>query len=155
MHHKIRRMDQALPRERCEEILREAAWGTLALCGADGVPYAVPVNFVQEGGKIWFHCALEGRKIDLIRENPMVSFCVVGSAQVVPEDFTTKYESVILTGRARLLETREEKIGPMTALCKKFSEPYLEKLNCLRGDLRSLGLAEIEILDMTGKKSKG
>lgn len=155
MHHKIRRMDQALPRERCEEILREAAWGTLALCGADGVPYAVPVNFVQEGGKIWFHCAPEGRKIDLIRENPVVSFCVVGSAQVVPEDFSTRYESVILTGRARLLETREEKIGPMTALCKKFSEPYLEKLNCLRGDLRSLGLAEIEILDMTGKKSKG
>lgn len=155
MQHKMRRTAQELPREHCERILQEADWGTLALCGADGIPYAVPVNFVYGDGKVWFHCALEGRKVDLIREKPMVSFCVVGSAQVVPEDFATKYESVIFTGRARLLESREEKLGPMTALCRKFSEPFLEKLNCLRGDLRSLGLAEIEVLDITGKRSKG
>lgn len=91
--------------------------------------------------------------MDLLRENPQVSFCVAGRADLVPEEFTTKFESVILFGKARTLETREEKLPAMTVLCKKYSEPFLERLSCMKGDLKSLGMIEIIPERITGKRS--
>lgn len=78
------------------------------LQGCGGYPYAVPVNYVYEDGKLWFHGAKSGHKLDPIRRDPKVSFCVVKTDRLVPEMLTTYFRSVIAFGKVRILEDPEE-----------------------------------------------
>ena len=66
MFRKMRRFKQQLSEEECLEILKTAKRGVLAVLGDEGYPYAVPLDFVYEDGKIYFHCAKEGHKLDAI-----------------------------------------------------------------------------------------
>ena len=78
-----------LSQEETERILKEGTSGVLALAGDEGYPYAVPISYVYDGEKIYFHCAKQGHKLDAIARNPKASFCVVEKDQVVPEAYTT------------------------------------------------------------------
>ena len=69
MFRTMRRKAQQLSREESEQILRDVTSGVLAVYGDDGYPYAVPVSHAYAEGKIMFHCAREGHKIDAIRRN--------------------------------------------------------------------------------------
>lgn len=80
----------------------------LALQGDGGYPYAVPVNYVYEDGKLWLHGAKGGHKSDAIRRDPKVSFFVAETDQLVPEALTTYFRSVIAFGKVRILEDPEE-----------------------------------------------
>lgn len=73
----MRRKKQELTEKQCLDILRRAKTATLALSGDDGYPYSVPMNFVYEDGKIYFHGAKEGHKIDAIKNNPKVSMSII------------------------------------------------------------------------------
>ena len=72
-------------------------------------------------GKIYFHCAKAGHKLDLLDQNPKASFCVIGQDQVVPEKYTTYYRSVILFGTVRRLTAGEEKRAAILALARRYS----------------------------------
>jgi len=85
------------------KILQSATSGVLAVCGDDGYPYAVPLSYVYADGKIYFHSALQGHKIDAIRSNPKVSFCVIDKDDIQPQEFTTYFRSVIVFGKARII----------------------------------------------------
>ena len=103
MFREMRRKKQALPPEECAEILRRGTSGVLAVLGDGGYPYAVPLSYVYDGEKIFFHCAKSGHKLDAIRQNSKVSFCVIDQDQIVPEEYTTYFRSVIVFGTARIL----------------------------------------------------
>ena len=109
MFREMRRKRQMLSEDDCKIILREGTSGVLALSGDDGYPYAVPLSYVYDGEKIFFHCAKSGHKLDAIRRNPKASFCVIGQDKVVPEEYTTDYRSVIAFGTVRILEDDREK----------------------------------------------
>ena len=98
MFPKMRRSKQALSPEEMESILLGGTSGVLALQGEGGYPYAVPLSYVYTGGRFYFHCARAGHKIDAVRHSPKASFCVIGQDQVVPEEYTTYYRSVIAFG---------------------------------------------------------
>ncbi len=108
MFRKMRRFKQQLGREQCERILGEATFGVLALSGDDGYPYAVPLSFVYDGDKLIFHCAVSGHKLDAVRHDPRASFCVVSRDDILPERFTTCYESVVVFGRVEVLTDADE-----------------------------------------------
>lgn len=103
MFRKMRRKKQELTEKQCLDILRRAQTATLALSGDDGYPYSVPMNFVYEDGKIYFHGAKEGHKIDAIKNNPKVSMSIIDQEDVIEEELTTYFRSVILFGKARIL----------------------------------------------------
>ena len=84
MFRKIRRKEKQLTAEECSEILAMAEYGTLATMGADGYPYAVPVNYVFHNSNIYLHCANVGHKLDNIGYCSNVSFNVVTDVWVVP-----------------------------------------------------------------------
>lgn len=69
MFREMRRKRQLLSDEESEAILRKMPHGVLALHGDGGYPYAVPVSYVYADGKIYFHSALEGHKVDAIRQD--------------------------------------------------------------------------------------
>ena len=91
MFREMRRAKCALNNETAEKILREGIFGVLALSGDDGYNYAVPLNYAFADNKIFFHSALTGHKIDAVKNNDKVSFCVVGRHDVVAEEFTSCY----------------------------------------------------------------
>lgn len=105
----MRRCKQALERTVVEDILRRGSSGVLAVLGDDAYPYAVPLSYVYADGKLYFHGAKEGHKIDAIRQHAKASFCVIDRDAVVPEEYTTYFRSVIAFGRMRILETDAEK----------------------------------------------
>ena len=126
MFREMRRSKQQLSREEAAAVLERGTTGVLAVSGDDGYPYAVPVNYVYAAGKIFFHCAVSGHKLDAIGKCDKVSFCVIDQDQVVGEEYTTYFRSVIAFGRARVLEG-EEKLRPLVELCEKYYPDHLEQ----------------------------
>lgn len=153
--HRMRRKDrQITERAELEAILDGTEWMTLALWdGAE--PYAVPVNFVRVGEALFFHCAREGRKLDIIRERPEVCFTAVGNGKVSigekPCDCTTYYASVIGWGRASILEEPAEKAAALAALNRKFGAPdgpFPPEM------LSATAVVRISVSRMTGKAKR-
>lgn len=130
----MRRKDRLITDAETFSILEKGEYGVLSTVSLDHEPYGVPVNYCVIDRCIYFHCALEGRKIDHIHHNPKVSFCVVGKTEVLPDQFATKYESCIVQGLASE-SFGEEKQLALEGLIQKYSEnfvpeglKYIEKL---------------------------
>jgi nitroimidazol reductase NimA-like FMN-containing flavoprotein (pyridoxamine 5'-phosphate oxidase superfamily) len=120
MFQTMRRKRQELSREDTAAILERRASGVLALAEEGGFPYAVPLSYVYTGDKLYFHCAKSGHKLELIRQNPKASFCVVDQDQIVPEEYTTYFRSAIVFGELRVMEDGPEKRAAIEALAAKY-----------------------------------
>ena len=149
----MRRSDKALSTDATVRILHEGEYGVLSTVDGDGQPYGVPLNYSLQENCLYFHCALEGHKLDNLLLNEKASFCVVGRTKVLPADFTTEYESVIVTGKAAEVYG-EEKNKALVSLVEKYSSgfveegrKYIEKLD------NETKVVRIEIDSMTGKLS--
>ena len=120
MFRDMRRKNQLLPQEEAEAILRQGTSGVLSLLGDGGYPYGVPLSYVYHNGKLYFHCAKAGHKLDAIRREEKCSFCVIDQDQVVPEEYTTYFRSVIAFGTVRILEDVGEKRAAIGKLAVKY-----------------------------------
>ena len=120
MFRELRRKRQALSRADCEAVLSRGTSGVLALAGDDGYPYAVPLSYLYEDGKLLFHCAREGHKIDAVARCDKASFCVIDQDRVVPEEYTTYFRSVIAFGRIRVIGDDGERRSAVERLALKY-----------------------------------
>ena len=155
MFPSMRRSRQALSREACLAVLQRATSGVLSLQTADGYPYGVPLSFVYDGEKLYFHCAREGHKLDAIRREGKCSFCVIDQDQVAPEKYTTHFRSVIAFGRIRILEDPEEKRAALEVLGKRFNPHDPEGLEKEITSLwNSVCVLEMKVEHLTGKEAK-
>ena len=154
MFRPMRRSRQLLPQNETIEILRTCTAGVLAVSGDDGYPYAVPLSYVYDSGKILFHCAKSGHKLDAILKNEKVSFCVVSQDEILPEKFTTCFRSVIAFGRARVLDDPREKQAALVLLADKYA-PGLTQARDEEISRQSdaLLMVELTIEHMTGKEA--
>ena len=121
MFRELRRKKQALSPAECEAILHCGTSGVLAVAGDDGYPYAVPLSFLYQNGKLYFHCAKAGHKLDAIQRNPKASFCVIDQDLVVPEEYTSYFRSVIAFGTVRILTDDGEKRRAVEQLAIKYA----------------------------------
>lgn len=154
MFREMRRSKQLLPVEVTEEILRRGTSGVLALAGHDGYPYAVPLSYVFEPGKLYFHSARSGHKLELIRENEKASFCVIDQDAVVPAELTTYFRSVIVFGRAQVVEDEQEKRHAMELLAGKYSPGYeQESQKAIQAQWGATCTVRFDIEAMTGKEA--
>lgn len=107
----MRRKKRQLSEEQAIEILKAQKWGVLSVSGEEGYPYGVPINYGYVGGKIYMHStSKESHKMDAIRNNEKVCLTVVEKEDLVVEEYTTHYRSVIVFGKARIIDTTEEKV---------------------------------------------
>ena len=153
MFREMRRIRQQLPKAECEEILKNAKTAVLGVNGDDGYPYPVPVNFVYADGKIYFHGAKTGHKIDAIRACDKVSLTVIAKDDVVKEELTTYFKSVILFGRARILETDEEIFHAAEVFGMKYLPDKAAVEKEIKREWNGLCCVEIAIEHMTGKEA--
>lgn len=121
MFRKMRKETQQLPREEALEILKNGTSGVLALRGDEDYPYAVPMSYAFEDGKIYFHCAPEGHKIDAVRKHDKASFCVIARDEIIPLNFTTYYESAVAFGRIRFVEDKAEWLRAIHLIAGKYA----------------------------------
>lgn len=151
MERQMRRSDRAIPDSEARQILQAGEYGILSTVSADGQPYGVPVSYAYTGEVIYFHCAVEGHKLENLSSNNRVSFCVVGQTQVLPDKFATNYESVIVFGKAFEVVDDEKQAG-LVELLKKYSPDFMEKgERYIKGDAPNTKVYKIAAESLTGK----
>lgn len=154
MFRGMRRFRQLLPQETAVEILNRNTSGILALSGDDDYPYAVPMSYVYADGKLYFHSAKTGHKIDAIKRSEKASFCVIDQDQIVPEKYTTFYRSVIAFGRARLVEEPEEIRRVATMLAVKYSADFKDGIaKEIDASIKHITIVEMAVDHMTAKEA--
>ncbi|MEL7648086.1 MAG: pyridoxamine 5'-phosphate oxidase family protein [Sedimentibacter sp.] len=153
MFREMRRIKQLLSTEDTTAVLNRCTNGVLACLGDDDYPYAVPISYVYFNGKIYFHSARAGHKIDAVIKNPKVSFAVIDEDTIVSKEYTTYFRSVIVFGKARIVEG-DERLEAFRALVEKYSsdQPEESKHKEINGCTHSY-IAAIDIEHMTGKEA--
>ena len=150
----MRRNRQQLSEEESIEILQKATSGVLALLGDNGYPYAVPISYVYADGKIYFHSALSGHKVDAIRSCDKASFCVIEQDIVKPEKYTTYFRSVIAFGRIHIEEDETEKLAIARLLGNRYNPNQEEALQKeIEGGLSRMLVIRMDIEHLTGKEA--
>lgn len=148
----MRRKRQQLSEKESIGILQKATAGTLALLGDNGYPYAVPISYVYADGKLYFHSALSGHKIDAIRNCDKASFCVIDKDDVRPEKYTTYFRSVIAFGRIHIIEDEQEKLEIARLLGDRYNPNQEEALQKeLEKGLSRMLMIRFDIEHLTGK----
>lgn len=116
----MRRLKQALPEEACFRILKQAYRGFLSVNGDGGYPYSVPINFVFEDGKLYFHCARKGHKLDALRACDKACFTVLDEPEKEPGDWWYHVKSVICFGRVSIIADERERMDRLRSLAGKY-----------------------------------
>ena len=121
MFRKLTRVKQQLSQQECKEILRSELRGVLALCGDDGYPYAVPINFYYDENEnaIYFHSGKSGHKMDAIRRCDKASFCVCDKGKRKDGHWSLNFKSVIAFGKVEVVENWSKDL--MVEFCKRFT----------------------------------
>ena len=148
-----RKEREVLSKEWMLDVLKEGNYLELALCGIDGQPYVLPMNYGIGEGYLVLHGANEGHKIDLLKANSKVAFNVTVGAEIIrhpaiPSNFSCKFRSVSGLGRVRFLEDVAEKKAALALLMKHYdgpTEPMPEAM------LQKLCVMLLEVTEMTGK----
>ena len=155
MFREMRRKKQKLSKEECERILYDGTSGVLALHGDDGYPYTVPISYVYDGEELWFHSAKSGHKIDAVLKNDKASFCVIDQDQIVPEEYTTYFRSVIAFGRIHIAEDDTEKRSAIEKLALKYSPDDTDenREKAIEREWNPLCILEMEIEHLSGKQA--
>ena len=152
MERKMRRFKQELSDVESRRILTVGKYAVWAVDGDDNYPYAVPVNYVYDGKAIYVHCARQGHKIDSIVRNPRCSMCIVEKDDVVPAEFTSYFRSVIVFGRAEIVEDETARLEALRLLCDKYS-PGVDPTDEIAKFLRTVCIVRISIDCITGKEA--
>lgn len=155
MFREMRRKNQVLSREESIAILNLGTAGVLAVSGDNDYPYAVPISYVYHDNKIIFHSARSGHKIDAIKKNQKVSFCVIDEDQIIPEEYTTYFRSVIAFGKAHIIEDELERRTAMEVLTEKYSAqmPKEHKAAAIDKGIKALCMIKLEIEHLSGKEA--
>ncbi len=150
----IRRIDRALPEDEARDILARAEHGVLATVGADGSPYAIPVNHALTGDSLYIHCAIEGHKLDNIAHEPRVCYCAVAGAEVLPEKLTTLYESAIVFGRATIVDDPAERRRGLELLARRFGVDPAAAREAIEDSGPRTAAIRVDIERITGKSNR-
>lgn len=156
MFREMRRKRQQMPESEAIAILERGSHGVLAVLGDGGYPYAVPISYVYEDGKIYMHCAKSGHKLDAVRACEKASFCVVDQDEVVQAEFTSHYRSAIAFGRIREITDDAEMRRMVSLLARKYCPdlPQAEHDKAMERDWAPLNMLELTIEHLTAKQAK-
>lgn len=152
MFPKMRRSKAEMSKEDTISLLKKCDEGVLGTIGTNGYPHTTPINYVYYNDTLYMHSAKEGYKLRNIEKNPKVSFTVYDDVYIDEEQFTTKYQSAIVYGIARVIPGNKE---VLMELIKKYSNSFLkEGFQYVDKSFDTTFLIEITIDHMTGKERK-
>jgi nitroimidazol reductase NimA-like FMN-containing flavoprotein (pyridoxamine 5'-phosphate oxidase superfamily) len=155
MFREMRRKKQVLSTNECLDVINRGTSGVLAVIGDDNYPYAVPLSYVYYDNKIYFHGAKTGHKLDAVTKNEKVSFCIIDQDQVVPDEYTTYFRSVILFGKARVIDDETEKRNAINMLALRYAPSHDEsrRQQAIENEYKAMAMIELTIEHMSGKEA--
>ena len=155
-HTSVRRQDRLLDESQARALLQSGEYGVLSLIDTEGRPYGIPINYVWDGQEhIYLHCAPEGKKLNAIRRQAEVSFCVVGRTHVVSHKFTTGYESIVMKCRAQIGLSVDERRHALRLLLEKYSPDDLAVgLKYAEKSFHRTEIIRLDIREYSGKQKK-
>lgn len=132
MFRELTRKNKQLDTDECIKLLKNEKRGVLSVMGDDSYPYGMPMNhfYNEDDGTIYFHCGRGGHREEAILKSDKVSFCVYNSGTLVNDSsWILSVESVVVFGRASLIDDREQVISITDKLCRKFTsdDEYIQK----------------------------
>ncbi len=151
---KMRRAKQELAPEICKQVLTDQWRGTLALLGDGGYPYAVPLDFLydEEAGAIYFHCAVEGHKIDAVRSCDKACFNVLSDGEHKAGHWSLYFNSVTVFGRISLIEDRDRMLDAVRRIGEKYMGKGPEVDADMARNANRVACLELKIEHMSGKR---
>lgn len=155
MFREMRRKRQLLTQAECVEILNRNTSGVLAVLGDNGYPYAVPLSYVYDGNALYLHCVKSGHKTDAIKSCDKVSFCVTDQDDVVPQEYTTHFRSVVLFGRASVLNNEDEIRTAIEKLAIKYNptDSKQHRDEVIKKEYAAMCIIKIDVEHLTGKEA--
>lgn len=182
MYTKMRRSRQELSREETRALMRRNTAGVLALSGcADtgGFAYGVPLSYVYldeeaweqtlaaDGlapwapacdepvvGRIMFHSARSGTKLEALAADGRAMFTVIDEDRIVPEEYTTYFRSAMAFGYARVIEDDTERLRAIEALAEKYSPDLPEgRAAEIEDQFEQVAMIELAVVRLTGKEA--
>lgn len=152
MFREMKRKDTALAQSEIVQILNDNTYGILSTIGDDGYPYGVPMSYMYMYGVLYVHGARKGHKFDNIAFSDKVSFAVVGNTKILPDKFSTNFESVIAFGKA-VEVFDEEKLVALPEFINKYSSDFIEQgKEYIEQASKATRVVRIEIEHLTGKR---
>ena len=154
----VRRTDRLMSDDRMHEMLARGYAGRLGTTGADGWPYVVPLLYVWMHDEIWVHnTAARGHLRTNVEHEPRVCFEIDDPGQVFPYgrfecDSSVAYSSVIVFGRARIVEDATERVAFFDALMTKYGDPNWDRPRGFYPRLSQVTIYAIAVERMTGKE---
>ncbi len=120
---KMRRWKQSLTEEECIEVLKTAPRGIMAFQGENGYPYAIPLNqfYDENDGRLYFHGAREGLKLDLMAKENKVCFTVMDEGFKKPGDWALNIKSIVCLGRLETVDDHALILEQCRKLAMKFN----------------------------------
>ncbi len=136
------------------ELLKNGEYGILSMITEEGEPYGIPMSYAWDGEKsVYIHAAREGKKLKCIEKSNAISFCVVGRTNVMPEKFSTEYESIILSGEATIVHREEERMKALLLLVEKYSSGFsAEGKAYAERSIMKTEIIRLDISEWSGKK---
>lgn len=155
MFREMRRIKQQIPVEECVQILKEQPRGVLSVLGDSDYPYGIPLDhwYCEGNGKLYFHCAKMGHKLDAVHKHDKVSYCVMDEGFRKEGDWALNIRSVVIFGRMRVVGDTEDELKRKIAagLCRKFTDDEAFLQNELVHALPRAAFLELTSEHMTGK----
>lgn len=139
MFRELTRKKQALSREKCIEILQNEPRGVLSVLGDGGYPYGMPMNFLYDNGKIYFHSGKKGHKVDAISRDERVSFCVFDGGYRKDGEWALNISSVIVFGRMKVVDDFDKTVD----ICRKLSLKFTDDMDYIEKEIASFAKATL------------
>ncbi|MBE6816695.1 MAG: pyridoxamine 5'-phosphate oxidase family protein [Ruminococcaceae bacterium] len=154
MFRKMRRFAQQMTDAECIDVLKNETRGVLSVIGDDGYPYGIPLNhyYCEADGKLYFHGAKEGHKLDAIARCDKVCYTVYDKGWRKDGEWALNVRSVVIFGRMKKVESEEKTIEICTALCRKFTDDEAYLAHELKTALPRVLCLELTPEHMTGKR---
>lgn len=154
MFRELTRKNKQLSPEECIALLTEEKRGVLSVLGDDEYPYGMPMNhyYDHDGGCLYFHCGRQrSHRSDALRRHPKASFCVMNEGVVRPGEWALEVKSVIVMGRAEIIDDYDMAVRISACLSRKFTqdEAYIQQE--IRRSGRATLLIRLTIENICGK----
>ena len=150
---KMRSWKQELGKEECVEILKNEPRGVLSVLGENGYPYGIPMDhwYDEKEGKLYFHGAKTGHKIDAIAKNDKVSYCVFDQGYRKEGEWALNIRSVVVFGKMQVVEDAEKIAEICTNISRKFTDDETYAVRELASSGKAVCCLELTPEHMTGK----
>lgn len=172
----MRRKDREMNKEFAFEIIDKSTYGVLSMVDGDEA-YSLPLSVVRDGDYLYFHSALEGRKVEVLAKNPNVSIVFVGeinipenyelgeleemnkdpkrAIQFISNVFTTEFESAIISGQVEVIISPSEKIHAMRLICEKYTPSKMKYFDtAIDAGIKRTKVYRVKIENVSSKRKK-